>query len=441
MQAYRIGIGVARHAEHVNDLCRKSERVPECRGRDPGWARHTHEGDTPPEPTVPPLTPSGDPATLMAEVRDGLDANSNAPVIECSDIAPVAAMDAESPRPKVIGGQTGPLGGQSSRHLEAVWAHEIAANTLSSYRTQWRSFCTWAATQGVPTLPAEPNQIASYLAERIEVHGHKPATLRVAASAIAFAHRAAGLDDPCSAAEVRRTLSGASRKAGRFQKQAEALTADAFAAICSTARIPRPGRGGRLERPTTAAARGDMDIALIGLMRDAMLRVSEAAALAWQDITRESDGTGRLLLRRSKTDPEGEGNVLFISAQTMAALRPLHDRAVTDSVFGLSRNQIARRIKQAARAAGLGEGFSGHSPRIGMARDLARAGIELPRLMNAGRWRTPSMPALYTRNETAARGAVAEFYGHRPQNASADFAQSAQVRRSTGGGAGSRLHL
>ena len=31
---------------------------------------------------------------------------------------------------------------------------------------------------------------------------------------------------------------------------------------------------------------------IISLMRDAMLRVSEAAALSWSDITSEADGTG-----------------------------------------------------------------------------------------------------------------------------------------------------
>ena len=82
-----------------------------------------------------------------------------------------------------------------------------------------------------------------------------------------------------------------------------------------------------------------------------------------------------------------------------------------DSLFNLACNQLGRRIKRAALEAGLGEGFSGHSPRVGMAQDLARAGIELPRLMTAGRWRSPRMPALYTRNEMLAKGAVAEFYG------------------------------
>ena len=48
-----------------------------------------------------------------------------------------------------------------------------------------------------------------------------------------------------------------------------------------------------------------------------------------------------------------------------------------------------------------------------MARDLARAGTELTNLMNAGRWSSTKMPALYTRNETAGRGAVAQFYNAR----------------------------
>ena len=100
-------------------------------------------------------------------------------------------------------------------------------------------------------------------------------------------------------------------------------------------------------------------------------------------------------------------------AQTMATLRLIRiGKADSESVFGLRPNQISKRIKQAAEAAGLGDGFSGHSPRVGMARDLARAGIELPSLMNAGRWRTPSMPAHHTRNETASRGAVAQFHGY-----------------------------
>ena len=302
-------------------------------------------------------------------------------------------------------------------NLNAILKHEIADNTLKNYVIQWNIFRRWAGGKGVSSLPAESAQVAAYLAERIEQRGHKPATLRVAAAAIAFAHRVAGFDDPCAGDEVKRTLRGATRKAGRSQKQAEALTAEALGFICCTARRPRPGRGGRLESPQTAETRGNHDIALMSLMRDAMLRVSEAAALTWAEIQAVADGTGRLLIRRSKTDPEGRGAVAFVSAPTMAALALIRDSSAesdsgteSGSVFGLRPNQMSRRIKMAAREAGLGDGFSGHSPRVGMARDLVRAGIELPALMNAGRWRTPAMPAHYARNEAAGSGAVAQFY-------------------------------
>ena len=63
-------------------------------------------------------------------------------------------------------------------------------------------------------------------------------------------------------------------------------------------------------------------------MRDAMLRVSEAATLTWRDFETEADGSGRLLIRRSKTDPEGEGAVVFVSAPTMAALGRKRNRAL-----------------------------------------------------------------------------------------------------------------
>lgn len=298
-------------------------------------------------------------------------------------------------------------------NLTAVLGHEVARNTLTNYRVQWRNFVVWASGKGIRALPASPSQVAAYLAERVEDHGHRPATLRVSASAIAFVHKSAGLEDPCASLEVKRTLRSATRKAGRSQKQADALTAEVLDAIRSTACKPRRGRGGRLEGQESARCRGNLDIALISLMRDAMLRVSEAAALTWRDIATETEGTGRLLIRRSKTDAEGDGSIAFLSSQTMKMLREIKNgRARSDSVFGLRPNQISKRIKQAAQAAGLGDGFSGHSPRVGMARDLARIGIELPSLMNAGRWRTPSMPAHYIRNESAGRGAVAQFHGY-----------------------------
>ena len=105
--------------------------------------------------------------------------------------------------------------------------------------------------------------------------------------------------------------------------------------------------------------------------------------------------------------------VLFPSPQTMEDLDAIRDETagVGDRIFGLSARQIHRRLRAAAKAAGLGENSSGHRARVGMAQDLAKAGIDLPASMTAGRWSSPTMPARYTWAQLAGRGAVARYYG------------------------------
>ena len=310
--------------------------------------------------------------------------------------------------------ETAGLSAEDNDRLTELYTHELSANTRKNYRVQWSGFVNWAQSRGFCALPALPDVVAAYLAERFEKYQHKPATLRLAASAIGHFHRVARLDNPSESGKVRSTLSGATRKAGLLQKQARGLTESDLEAIKKSACRPRRGRGGHLETEETARRRGEMDIAIVSLMRDCMLRVSEAAAARCGDIEQMEDDTGRLLIRRSKTDQEGKSAKTFISGATMEAIRCIRNGASEeDSVFGLRRNQISSRIKHAAKNAGLGDGFSGHSPRVGMAIDLARYGIELPRLMVAGRWRSPMMPAHYIRNEAVSRGAVAQYHAAR----------------------------
>jgi len=157
-----------------------------------------------------------------------------------------------------------------------------------------------------------------------------------------------------------------------------------------------------------------VDVALLSVLRDGLLRRSEAAALTWGDLELRDNGTGLLQLHRSKTDQEGEGVVLYIGREAAAALRAIRpaEQLVDPKtpVFGLSARQIGRRVQAAARAAGLGEGYTGHSGRVGMAQDLVRSGVELPALMTAGRWKSSKMPARYTERQAADRGAVARYY-------------------------------
>lgn len=295
-------------------------------------------------------------------------------------------------------------------------ADALAPATQRAYLGHWNAFAAWAVRGGYASLPAGPLTVAAHLtvlADKASV-----STLRVRRAAIAAVHRAKGLLDPTAHELVRKTLAGLVRRPDRPPRQARPLSDSDLAAIRATALQPRVVVGKQRTRRESAAAarqRGLVDIALCSVMRDGLLRREEAAALTWADITEDADGSGRLSIRRSKTDPEARGCVLFLGPQAMLDLAAIRspDTQPDDRVFPIGGAQINRRIQAAAKAAGLQPGFSGHSARVGMAQDLAADGASLTELMQVGRWKSSSMPALYTRSQAAGRNAVAKYHAKR----------------------------
>ena len=280
---------------------------------------------------------------------------------------------------------------------------EYSANTLSSYRSAWEAWSAWADRHDMDPLPASPAAVAAYLVDRAQTT--RMATVRMAAAAIAAAHRSSDLDNPVAHPVVRATLKdlGLQAAAGHAQlKQAGALTDEALAAIRATACTPRRHSKGRTESAAHARKRGLVDIALCQTMSDGGLRRSEAAALLWVDVQRERDGSGRLLILGRKTDQEGSGAVVAITRRAMRDLEAIRGESMPDApVFGLSAVQINRRIKAAAHAAGLGNDFGGHSGRVGLARRMMAKRAPLPTIMQQGRWASSRMVAQYTRDESA----------------------------------------
>ena len=121
---------------------------------------------------------------------------------------------------------------------------------------------------------------------------------------------------------------------------------DRFLASAS-ARIPRP-------RPRWVAW---WTWALLQVMRNGLLRRSEAAVLRWGEVEIRADGFGRQHVLRSKTDQAAEGSVLYLGPAAVTALLAIRPQeAVIDpgaSVFGLSAGQISRRIEAATKMASL----------------------------------------------------------------------------------------
>ena len=150
-----------------------------------------------------------------------------------------------------------------------------------------------------------------------------------------------------------------------------------------------------MESAAVAQARAAVDLAILGVLADGGLRQSEAAALTWPD------GTARLTVQKGKNQPEPATVAL-----TEAPARALRDLQPDDAdpatpVFGLTGEALANRVRAAARAAGLGDGFTGHSGRIGMALRMVAAGAPNAVVQQQGRWKHGDMVARYTRGEAA----------------------------------------
>jgi hypothetical protein len=70
--------------------------------------------------------------------------------------------------------------------------------------------------------------------------------------------------------------------------------------------------------------------------------------------------------------------------------------------------EVYRIYREIAAAAGvkLARPPSGHSTRVGATQDMFAAGFELLEVMQAGYWKTPTMPARYGERLRAQRGAA-----------------------------------
>ena len=169
------------------------------------------------------------------------------------------------------------------------------------------------------------------------------------------------------------------------------------------------------------------NLALVLMMRDMLARRSEVVALDVADITYDRDGSATATVRRSKTDQTGEGAELYLSPRTVTHLkRWLAAAGITDGAIfravnksgrigtRLEGSEVARLIKRVAERAGMAPDtvarVSGHSCRVGMAQDLVASGADVAGVMQAGRWKSPLMPARYSARLQAKRGAVARLY-------------------------------
>lgn len=285
----------------------------------------------------------------------------------------------------------------------------LSSNTERAVRSDVRIYTDWCAGQGRRALPANEETVAAFVDAMATIHA--PATVRRYIASVAVAHRALGYGEVVKSPLVSLALRRMHRRVGRRQAQAHGLT-------------------WRL-RERLLGATGDRLIdarncALVAVAYDAMLRRSELVSLQVNDLTEEDLGDATLLVRSSKTDSEGRGEVVYLAPDTVALVRAWLRRSGISGgrlfrsvskaeTLGdkLDPSQVPRILKGMASRAGLPstlvEHLSGHSPRVGAAQDMIEAGIELPAILQAGRWKSTAMVKRYGERLQARGGGAAQL--------------------------------
>ena len=169
------------------------------------------------------------------------------------------------------------------------------------------------------------------------------------------------------------------------------------------------------ESADTAA--GLRDAAMISLMSDCLLRISEVVAVDVGDVK----GDGLQVL--GKKAGRERGDVLYICDSTRRLIERYRTRTDVDSgaLFRRIRFQnhvtedrlgvkgAREAIQRWASEAGVKGAISGHSLRAGSAASLAEAGASVREVQRAGRWRDATMPARYVRDAPEEGSAVERY--------------------------------
>ena len=153
-----------------------------------------------------------------------------------------------------------------------------ARNTVRAYLGHWNRFRGWALEQGLD-LPEELEAALCDYLVHLAGEGRRMATIRQARAAIVKGAQLRKWPRP-EGSDVAETMLGLGHLLKGPQKQAAPLHTEAMSAIRATALTPRRTRGGHTETAEYARRRGLVDVALAAIMRDDLLRVSEAAPCA-----------------------------------------------------------------------------------------------------------------------------------------------------------------
>lgn len=266
------------------------------------------------------------------------------------------------------------LGEPSRARIRSFLEARRAPSTRRTYASLWKDFAYFCATSGRQAMPASVETVADYLSSLAE-HGAKPGSLGVRVSAISAAHREKNQEDPTKTQGIRDLMGGIRRKLAIATRKA--------------APVIRPRLLAFADSYDTGTLTGLRNRALMLTGYAGAYRESELAALRVEDIHWQEDGSAMILVRKSKTDQEGQGKWKPLPRLEFSDYCPASAVRAWLSASGIESGPLWRRIwrggrkvgtaaihpqtvyhlvKKAAAATGLDPAiYSGHSLRAGFA--------------------------------------------------------------------------
>jgi site-specific recombinase XerD len=239
----------------------------------------------------------------------------------------------------------------------------------------------------VIALPAQPETVAQYI-RKLSDGRLKSSSIKIAVASIAAIHNLNSVTDPTQHADVKIEMRRMYRRLGRYAKQAYGINKELL---------------NKMVTATEDSLRGIRDKAILLVAYDSLCRRSELVSLELEDVSISFSGEVKLKLRKSKTDPHGIGKNLYLSNKAQQALKDWINKAKISSgklfraitPYGkvkenLNSSQINRIYKKLALLSKIDplitKNISGHSFRVGSAKDLMLSGASITKIMNRGRW-------------------------------------------------------
>jgi site-specific recombinase XerD len=323
--------------------------------------------------------------------------------------------------------------GEAEERIRGYIAGARSENTRRAYAADWATFETWCAAEGFPSLPASPGAVCRFL-DHLVAEGYSDrsgkrrsysvSTLSRFMASISVAHGRAGFglaENPVKHPAVQECWEGVRRAVGSAQRRKSAATTPIVRAMVAGLPDPVAPLPGAADRSQLAGLR-DRALVLVGFA--GAFRRSELAALAVEDLEDVDEGVD-VLIRRSKTDQAGEGEMVLIVYAPAAKDCPVRALRAWLAASGITQGPIFRKIdrngavgaralsgqavadvvKARAKAAGRDPAkFAGHSLRRGHVTSARKGGAAQRKIRAQTGHRSDRMLDIYTEDASRSEG-------------------------------------